>query len=122
MTSPHGKLHLKLNYILMGIFKYSTHLQRFDANLIEVSALFGSIKCFKYLMMNEYYINEDTCRFAVSGGNIEIIHLCEQRGLQFEDCLFFTSLYHRFELFEWLNTHFNYKKTTLLFKFLRIKC
>ena len=38
-----------------------------DANRIELAALFGSIKCFKYLMMNGEEINERTCKFAVSG-------------------------------------------------------
>ena len=58
-------------------------------NRIGASAFLGSIKCFKYLMMNGDEINEDTCRFAVAGGNNEIIHLCEQKGLQFDNCLFF---------------------------------
>ena len=64
-------------------------------------------------MMNGDEINEDTCMYAVAGGNIEIIHLCEQKGLQFEDCLFISSLYHRFDIFEWLNTHFEYEEITL---------
>ena len=53
-------------------------------------------------------INEDTGMFSVAGGNFEIIHLCEQKGLQFDDCLYISSFYHRFEIYEWLNTHFNY--------------
>ena len=73
---------------------------RYESNRIEVSALFGSIKSFKYLMMNGDKINEYTCKYAVSGGNLEIIHLCEQKGLQFEDCLFIFSLYHRFAIFK----------------------
>ena len=32
-------------------FPYNTHFERRKANRIEVSALFGSVKCFKYLMM-----------------------------------------------------------------------
>ena len=64
-------------------------------------------------MMNGDEIDEDTCKFAVSGGNFEIIHLCEQKGLQFEDCLYFSSLYHRFDIFEWLNTHFKYEEISL---------
>ena len=82
-------------------------------NRIGVAALFGSVKCFKYLMMNGDEINEDTCKFAVAGGNMEIIHLCEQKGLVFEGCLQISSMYHRFEIFEWLNTHFNYEEVPL---------
>ena len=87
--------------------------QNHHINRIELAALFGSIKCFKYLMMNEDEINENTCKFAIAGGDKEIVHLCEQKGLKFEDCLIVSSLFHRFELFEWLNMHFNYKEIPL---------
>ena len=94
-------------------FQSNYHLKRSKADRIEVAALFGSIKCFKYLMMNGDEIDEDTCKFAVSGGNLKIIHLCEQKGLQFEDCLFISSIYHQFEIFEWLNIHFHYNEIPL---------
>ena len=58
-------------------------------------------------------IIEETCKYAVAGGNNEIIHLCEQKGLVFKDCLSVSSYFHRFEIFEWLNTHFNCEKITL---------
>ena len=92
---------------------FNFYFNRKEVNRMELAALFGSIKCFKYLMINGDEINEETCKFAVAGGNFEIIHLCEQKGLQFRDCLYFSSLYHRFEIFEWLNTHFNYRKIHL---------
>ena len=91
------------NFFNTNVFKI------YEANRLELAALFGSVKCFKYLMMNGYEINKETCKFAVAGGNNEIIHLCEQKGLVFDDCLFISSMYHRFEIFEWLNTHFNYE-------------
>ena len=78
-----------------------------DPSPLECSALFGSVKCFKYLMMNEEDIKEDTCKFAIAGGNIEIVHLCEQKGMTFEGCLNVSVNYHRFDLFEWLDSHFH---------------
>ena len=72
----------------------------------ECSALFGSVKCFKYLMLSGEEINKDVCKLAIAGGNIEIVHLCEQKGLSFEKCLNFSIYFHRFELFEWINSHF----------------
>ncbi len=80
---------------------------------LEVSALFGSIKCFKYLMMNGAEINENLCKYAIAGGNMEIIHLIEQKGMKFENCLERAVEYHHFELFEWLNTHFEYEPVSL---------
>ena len=76
------------------------------ANRIKVAALFGSNECFKYLMMNGDGIDEDTCIFAVAGGNNEIVHLCEQKGLTFKNCLITAAQYHRFELYEWISLHY----------------
>ena len=80
---------------------------------LDAAALFGSIKCFKYLMMNQDNITDDTCVFAVAGGNSEIIHICEQKGLKFEKCLRCASTYHRFEIYDWLNQHFEHEKVPL---------
>lgn len=84
-----------------------------EGTLLETAALFGSIKCFKFLVMNDEKISENVCKFAVMGGNIEIIHLCENEGLKFDDCLIHAVQYHRFEIFEWLNYHFTYKELKL---------
>ena len=66
----------------------------YNANRVEVAAMFGSVECFKYFMMNGDVIDEDTCKFAVARGNIEIIHLCKQIGFVFEDCISISSKYH----------------------------
>ena len=60
-------------------------------------------------MLNEVKIKEWTCKYAIAGGNNEIIHICEQNGFHFSDCLEFSVYYHRFELFEWLNMHFEFE-------------
>ena len=91
VNSDEGKEQI---FDIYNFFPYNEHLEKEDANRVEVSALFGSTKCFKYLMANGDEINEETCKFAVAGGNFEIIHFCEQKGLQFEECLFISSLYH----------------------------
>ena len=45
---------------------------------IEYAAFFGSIKCFKYLMMNMKSINyERLLKYSIEGGNAEIIHIVE---------------------------------------------
>lgn len=45
--------------------------------LLEYAAFFGSIKCFKYFIMNNAPITEHLVSFAIFGGNVEIIHICE---------------------------------------------
>ena len=61
----------------------------YKVNRIGLAALFGSVKCFKYLLMSGEVINEETCVLSVSGGNNEIIHLCEQKGLVLDGILHF---------------------------------
>ena len=56
--------------------------------------------------MNDVEITEDVCKYAIKGGSVELVHLCEQSGMEFIDCVETAIQYHRFELFEWLNTHF----------------
>ena len=74
---------------------------------LSVAALFGSVKCFKFLVANGNKIGSKTCSLAIAGGNPEIVHICEQSGKKFSDVSFFNSIrYHRFELFEWLVTHY----------------
>ena len=75
--------------------------------LLDEAALFGSVKCFKYLLLNGVEISKDTCCYAIAGGNNEIVHLCEQKGMKFEHCLINAIKYHRFDLFEWLILHFS---------------
>ena len=85
-----------------------------ETKALNASALFGSNKCFKYLLMNGEEIEEETCMFAIAGGNLEIIHLCEQKGMKFENCLELSARYHRFDLFEWLENHYEFKQLSLV--------
>ena len=48
-----------------------------DQSLINYSAHSGSIKCFKYLILNEGEIDESTFYFSICGGNNEIIKIVE---------------------------------------------
>ena len=89
-------------------------VSRSEANRLELSALFGSVKCFKYFVSNGEKITKDVCKFAVASGENQIIHICEQNGQKFEDCLHISALYHHYDIFEWLNMHFEYEKLSVL--------
>ena len=45
---------------------------------LNYAAAYGSIKCFKYLLLNHANVDEYTFKFAVFGGNIEIIKISNQ--------------------------------------------
>ena len=103
-------------YEISSFFPYIIEFERYEANLIELSAMFGSVNCFKYFLLNGDEITNDLCKFAIAGGENEIIHLCEQNGQKFEDCLLISALYHHYYVFEWLNTHFKYDNSSLILK------
>ena len=53
-----------------------------NAFLFDYVAFFGSLKCFKLLLLNGSYL-KNSGKFAVAGGNIEIIKLFEQNYSSF---------------------------------------
>ena len=77
--------------------------------LIQLSAFYGSIKCFKFLYLNKASLllndfNEDPnsiASFAISGGNIEIIRILLSEKVDFSSALFTSVSYHRDDLFFW---------------------
>ena len=58
-----------------------------EINLIDYAATYGSIKCFKYLMLNHLEMTNYTFYCAVLGGNTEIIHICYQKKYNFKGTL-----------------------------------
>lgn len=103
-----------------------------DYCLIEYCALFGSIKCFKYLLLQQARLPFMVHRSAIIGGNVEIIHIIEQQEQNnmnketdqnkeeqeseaesevqknigyiqfFPEGLHYAALYHRNSVFYWL--------------------
>ena len=50
-----------------------------EINLLNYSAFYGSIKCFKFLLLNQCEIDDNTFYYAVCGGNNEIIKIVDQQ-------------------------------------------
>ena len=53
----------------------------------QIMAFYGAVKCFKHAIVNDEYDFSGVEEYAVAGGNMEIIHLLEQRNFSFEKCL-----------------------------------
>ena len=83
-----------------------------EATKLELCAYFGAAKCFKYLLKTEE-IKENACRYAVAGGNKEIINICKKKGLEFKNCINVAVAYHRHDLFQWLNEDHDEETVTL---------
>jgi ankyrin repeat protein len=75
--------------------------------LIQVAALFGAVKCFKFLLMNGASLAHhdhnglSVAQFAVAGGNLEIIRLCQQHSVDFFGTLQIAIQFQRNDIFDW---------------------
>ena len=78
------------------------HFNFLNVYLVEYCSFYSSIKCFRFLLMNNATISNNLMCFAVAGGNIEIIKLCEQKNCSLDNCLIFSIRYHHWKLFDWL--------------------
>ena len=83
-----------------------------SVSLINFCCLFGSLKCFKYLLLNKCETTDETLEDAIAGGNLEIVNILKEKGYPLERCLFTSVPYHRYELTNWLNE--NYKCEPIL--------
>ena len=95
---PENRITLFSN--ISEFFEGETNQHNF--NYIDFAAFYGSINIFKYLLMMKVEFNRFTALFAVSGGNIEIIHLCEQNKCNFKNALKCAIIYRHVELVDWL--------------------
>ena len=55
-----------------SLFEWSMKPQHLD--LLSFSVFFGSIKCFKHLLMNGFEINDKVISMVVRGGCLDIFH------------------------------------------------
>lgn len=94
--------------ILPTLYAQSSYLQN-HPTLIQVAALFGAVKTFRFLMLHNADLSArdfhamSLPQFAVAGGNIEIIRICQQNNLDFSGTLHVAALFHRIEILEWLH-------------------
>ena len=103
---------IKIN---VDVFEFSLKIGIYS--LISFSAFFGSLKCFKHLILKNYPISDDTYQNLISSGNIELIYLFDLQNYLFNldrNCKI--SLYYKnFDIFQWL---FNNIKSKIEFDLL----
>ena len=88
-------------------------------NLLTLSALCGSIQCFKYFLLNNFPLENDLLqKSSVKSGNEEIVELIVSKDLSYQECLEIAIQYHRNELAQWIITNYeteqNYLSITIL--------
>lgn len=94
-------------------------LEFHDLDMIRTTAYFGATKCFKYLLMNGVSLHNTSkplfnrlrtntiMRWAVRGGNTEIIRLLEQNGVNSsKEDIQSAIMFHQDDIFDWLIERF----------------
>ena len=76
-----------------------------ELSYLQVMAFYGAVKCFKHASLNNEYDFSGVAEYAVEGGNMEIIHILEQRNISFETCLEVSIKFHRNELSDGILIH-----------------
>lgn len=68
-----------------------------NVTLLQYAAFFGSLKCFLYLQMCKAKIdeNDNMYKYAVCGGNSQIMKTCEPLNKPYEETLNAAIIYHR---------------------------
>ena len=100
--------HLSLlegfDYNLTIDSNYECSFNHFDGmkTLINIAAFFGSIRCFKYLLMNGADIEADMPKLAIMGGSTEIIQICRQKNMHFLFGFYAALNFRRYDVFDWL--------------------
>lgn len=86
-----SKTNISINSTIpYSIFEACQYVNRSESNmptLIEFASFFGSLKIFKFLMMNDAELSPSVMDYAINGGNIEIIHILEDSNCSFETAL-----------------------------------
>lgn len=70
--------------------------------LIKLAAYFGSIKIFKFILLNVDIFDDSISDFAIAGGNLEIIRILEQMNC-FRKNLVAATIFHHSEIYDWMN-------------------
>ena len=69
---------------------------------IEDAAKYGACRCFKFFYLNGQLITEKVIDNAVASGNLEIVRICSQNGMDYKKYIDTAIQYHRNDIVEWI--------------------
>jgi len=79
---------------------------------LNFAAHFGSIKCFKYLLMSGLKILPNIEKCVVFGGNYDIFHIAINNGIKFNSSVNFV-LFAQYELMQFINSRSHDKNNAI---------
>ena len=90
---------------------YSADKRR--VSLISLAAFYGSIKVFRYLMINDHQITKETTECAIKGGNEDILELMMNKEISFAGMLNIAIHFHRHDIAQWIISNFGFEQVHL---------
>lgn len=75
--------------------------------LLDCCALYGSIKCFRYVLLNGAKAGSIGCMNAVRGGNLEIVRICSLDATNMDLVMCGAVEYHRDDVFDWIQSRYS---------------
>ena len=104
-----SKTHCDISKAIVPYNIYETVNPNGKISYINYSAFYGSVKCFKYLLLNHEKVDFQTLVFSMYGGNTEIIQIIDQRMKSDEKNVDDVSsllspaiIKHQYNLFDWI--------------------
>jgi len=86
----------KIDIAVWSPFEWSNKLKNHD--YLAFSGFFGSIDCFKLLLMNGYVINDSVSCLVVCSGNPDLFHLCNEGVSNLLDHINYSSEYFQLSI------------------------
>jgi len=71
-------------------------------DLLSIAGFFGSLSCFKHLIMNNYVINDKIQAIGTCSGSLDLFHLCTDGRNFSSKCVLNSVLFCRLNLLEFL--------------------
>ena len=102
----------KLNFDFTQKIKWSYFewsFQPYSLNFLSFSAHFGSIKIFKYLVLNNVEITDEDIISSISSNNIDIFSVLKSKFIFSEDLLAQACKYRHSDLFYWIYNNISNK-------------
>ena len=92
---------------LQNVYLQKNEFQN-KSNFLDIAAYYGSIKSFKFLLTNDFPLSNYVLRFAVAGGNEEIIDLLSNNNITISyECLQLSIYYHRYNIFNKIQNYYD---------------
>jgi len=82
-------------------FEWAYHFEQFRISPLDFAARFGSIRCFKYLILNKAKIQQETMEMACCSGNYELIQMTFFDGFDFHNAFWNAAKSWDNEIVEW---------------------